>query len=238
MPWSATPCWPVHNGAAPPVHLAQPHVPSHPLSSQLPLDAQFQADVHRMMMTLQSSRAQELSRPSAATQVKATAPSSTVQPVKEPSVGTTAPQAPARRLPGATSKLELATAEALKLLFGPDADFKKVRPDWLINPENGKHRLELDLAGKVQLGGKLVEIALEVDGQHHTSYPSRFYPLGFRAEYNRMRKRDLSKELICARRGVILIRVPHSLRCDPSDVLAFLKEEFEYRGIQLPTGSS
>jgi hypothetical protein len=222
-PWNSIPpqYWPHY---AIPNHIAQAH--AHLLSSQLPLDVRFHADMHR---SLQLQQTQELSLPSPAMPAEDTPPSSTAQSVEEPRVT----QAPSPRLPGATSKQEVATAEALKRLFGPTVDFKKVRPPWLINPVSGK-RLEFDLAGKVQLGGKSVEVAFEIDGESHFVYPSRWFPLGTREAFKAMQARDKCKEAQAHRRGVILVRVPWTLRCDPVAIEAFLREEFHCRGITLP----
>jgi len=137
-----------------------------------------------------------------------------------------------RRLPGATSKAEVATVAALKRIFPSQVQWEKIRPPWLLN-HTGKP-MELDVFGTVTLGGKPVEIACEVDGVSHYVYPSRFFPLGSRDAFLKARERDILKDKICAHRKVVLIRVPFSIGCKVDAVENFLREEFHYRGLSLP----
>lgn len=86
--------------------------------------------------------------------------------------------------------------------------FPSCRPSFLKNPSTGRN-LELDgfcpsIVSRTHPGG----IAFEYDGIQHAKYSPHFHrngPSDFLAQV----KRDRYKTSVCARRGILLIRIPH-----------------------------
>jgi hypothetical protein len=114
--------------------------------------------------------------------------------------------------------LEKRAKIAAERVFG--VQFRKVRPDWLVNPDTGA-RLELDLLSQ---GDALVPpVAIEVNGLQHCKFVPHLH--GTVEKYHAQQKRDLVKHVLCKRRGVILIDVPHHVRA--AELEAFLTSEHQ-----------
>jgi hypothetical protein len=103
-----------------------------------------------------------------------------------------------------------------------DKPFPSVRPDWLKNPSSG---LNLELDGfcptiKTHIGRGL---AFEYDGQQHARFVTRFHssPKDFVKQYDR----DLFKDKRCKERGVLVIRIPHTIPYGELD--KFIVEELK-----------
>ena len=104
------------------------------------------------------------------------------------------------------------------------ADFAKIRPAWLLNPETGR-RLELDGYNEQ------MKIAFEHQGIHHEVdcpkdniyYKSdQFF-------------KDEIKRQVCKEQGIVLIEVPEiGRRLKVKDVVAFLFSEFDKHNIAYP----
>jgi hypothetical protein len=95
--------------------------------------------------------------------------------------------------------------EVFQQIFG--VKFKSIRPDWLKNPVTGEN-LELDGYNpdiRTRLGKGL---AFEYDGQQHSKYTKYFHRHG-EEEFNYQVKKDTWKDLMCKKRGVLLIRIPY-----------------------------
>ncbi len=89
------------------------------------------------------------------------------------------------------------------------AKFKKIRPDWLKNPATGKN-LELDGYNahiKTPLGYGL---AFEYDGTQHSKYTPHFHRNGPK-EFVYQTKKDTWRDIKCQEKGVMLIRIPHTI---------------------------
>lgn len=89
-----------------------------------------------------------------------------------------------------------------------DKEFASIRPDWLKSPQTG---MNLELDGycpdiKTPLG---MGLAFEYDGQQHARYTPRFHdsPKSFVNQC----KRDIWKDKKCKERGVLVIRIPHTV---------------------------
>lgn len=90
---------------------------------------------------------------------------------------------------------ELECARVLQFLL-PAYEFKKIRPDWLKNPQTGR-RLELDFyCAELQL-------AVEYNGMQHYRFTPRFHKTA--EDLGAQQYRDSMKRLLCARRGVRLV---------------------------------
>lgn len=116
---------------------------------------------------------------------------------------------------------EIECRRALRELF-PGRLFNKDRPAFLNNPvTGGKYNLELDCFDPE------LKIAIEFDGAQHFKYIPFFHknPEAF----NNQKYRDYMKEVMCRDNGVILIRVPHTVKV--SDIKAFLIKELRKAGV-------
>ena len=80
--------------------------------------------------------------------------------------------------------------------------FPSIRPEWLINPKTGR-RLELDLYNKS------LRLSFECDGIQHSQYLPYFHKTYQR--YQDMKERDILKSVLCKKRGLTLIRIPHHI---------------------------
>ena len=80
--------------------------------------------------------------------------------------------------------------------------FPSIRPEWLINPKTGR-RLELDLYNKS------LRLSFECDGIQHSQYLPYFHKTYSR--FQDMKDRDLMKSILCKKRGLTLIRIPHDI---------------------------
>lgn len=106
----------------------------------------------------------------------------------------------------------LRTVEAM---FGKP--FKKCRPEWLINPTTGR-RLELDLFNE-EIG-----IAFEYDGAQHHHYVPHYHASRDHFEYRQLL--DKLKDRICKARGVVLVRIPHTVT--EVDMSAYIRGALGY----------
>ena len=110
---------------------------------------------------------------------------------------------------GGTSKPEARCREIFeKLLRRP---FPKVRPEWLVNPAT-KKRLELDgycASIKTRIGTGL---AFEYDGRQHSQKVPYFHRK--EGDFVNQVRRDFLKDRICKSKGIVLIRIPHTIRYD------------------------
>lgn len=77
-------------------------------------------------------------------------------------------------------------------------DFPRSRPVWLKQERTGR---SLELDGYCER----LDIAFEHDGEHHYTWPNTFHKT--KQDYNEQKDRDSIKDGICARRGVLLIRI-------------------------------
>ena len=78
--------------------------------------------------------------------------------------------------------------------------FKKIRPDFLKNPETG-HNLELDCYNDE------LKIAVEYSGYQHYVYPNRFHRMY--DDFIKQVRRDQFKIDVCDTHGIYLITVPY-----------------------------
>lgn len=105
--------------------------------------------------------------------------------------------------------------------------FKSVRPDWLKNPAT-KRNLELDgfcPTIKTRMGTGL---AFEYDGIQHGQYEKHFHRSG-EHEFIYQTKKDSWKSEMCKRRGVMLIRIPHTVAFD--DLERYIKNKLRQEGL-------
>lgn len=117
--------------------------------------------------------------------------------------------------------------------------FEKVRPDWLRIPfsETGdplppekftkKHNAELDgfnpnISTPIGRG-----VAFEFDGIQHRVFTPRFHRS--KAEFYHQVRKDIFKTRVCAERGVVLIRIPDTVKW--GDMRRFIVAELEKRGV-------
>ena len=106
------------------------------------------------------------------------------------------------------SKAESECKRVLNEIYG--IDFKKVRPNWLKNPETGAN-LELDLYNEnVLVRGVSYRVALETNGIQHNVYPNGFHRS--EDEFRKQLRRDMYKADVCEREGVYLITVPYTVK--------------------------
>lgn len=109
---------------------------------------------------------------------------------------------------GVSSRGEAKCGQVLQQLF-PSHQFKKVRPDWLVNSYPGcpypPKRMELDLYCDV------LKLAVEYDGEQHFKYTPYFHgppPQGLKRFWGQQ-QRDQRKNQLCADYGVDLIRISY-----------------------------
>ena len=92
--------------------------------------------------------------------------------------------------------------------------FKSVRPAWLVNP-NTNRRLEIDCYSQS------LRLCVEIDGRQHSEFLPHFHKTYQR--FQDMKERDLMKAVMIRKRGLKLIRVPHTI---PDDQLeSYLLEQ-------------
>lgn len=104
------------------------------------------------------------------------------------------------------SKGERICCETMEKIYG--VPFRKIRPNWLKNTETGRN-LELDCYNED------LQLAVEYNGKQHYEYDERN---GKSTSFHRVEKdfinqvrRDNYKAELCARNGVYLIVVPHTV---------------------------
>lgn len=86
-------------------------------------------------------------------------------------------------------------------------EFKSIRPDWLKNPTTGKN-LEIDGFAESIVTPLGVGLGFEYNGAQHSKYVPHFHgddPNNFIYQA----KKDIYKEQICKKRGILLIIIPH-----------------------------
>lgn len=94
-----------------------------------------------------------------------------------------------------------------------DLPFLKAMPDWLINEEGNK----------IQLDGynEQLKIAFEADGKQHTHFIEYFHKTI--ENFEKRQKMDLIKDKLCKERGIILIRIPYTVKYE--QILDFIKQQ-------------
>lgn len=113
-------------------------------------------------------------------------------------------------------------------IFG--APFKSVRPKWLKNPVSNKN-LELDGYNpniETPLG---IGLAFEYDGQQHAKYTPHFHKKGVE-EFEYQVAKDSWKDQKCKEKGILLIRIPHSV--DFNDLERYIRMMLKRRGVDIP----
>ena len=100
------------------------------------------------------------------------------------------------------------------------ADFPKVRPDFMINNKTGK-RLELD-----GFNEKL-KLAFEYQGHQHYSFNPYFHKT--QQDFENQAYRDKLKKEICDSYGITLIEVPYSVEYD--DLEDYIKMKLYEKGL-------
>lgn len=81
--------------------------------------------------------------------------------------------------------------------------FPSSRPSWLINPETDR-QLQLDGYNE-ELG-----IAFEYDGKQHRRFFRRYHKT--KEDFYAQQRRDRAKDSLCAERGVVLVRIPSTVK--------------------------
>ena len=98
--------------------------------------------------------------------------------------------------------------------------FISVRPDFLKYDKTGKN-LELDVYNED------LKLALEYDGVHHRKFTEFFHKT--EQDFYDQQDRDKFKEEKCKELGIILIRVPDTVKFE--DLETYIKGELDKRGI-------
>jgi hypothetical protein len=114
-------------------------------------------------------------------------------------------------------------------IFG--GTFKSVRPKWLKNPVSNKN-LELDgynSSIETPIGTGL---AFEYDGQQHAKYTPHFHKKGV-DEFEYQVAKDSWKDQKCKDKGILLIRIPHSV--DFNDLERYIKMILKRRNVKIPS---
>lgn len=132
--------------------------------------------------------------------------------------------------PGAYSSVfERRTAAVLARLL-PQAKWDlHERPAWLTYPPTGR-RLELDFWCSA------LSLAVECDGIQHAVMVPAFHKT--KAAFRAQRRRDRWKDRECARRGVILIRIPHTESLDEHAIESWLRDRLAENGFLHPTAGA
>jgi hypothetical protein len=89
--------------------------------------------------------------------------------------------------------------------------FKKCRPNWLKNKETGSN-LELDGFNPNIISPVGKGVAFEYNGSQHYVFQPKYHKNI--KEFEDMQRRDLLKEELCIKHGVILIKIPYTLTDD------------------------
>lgn len=84
--------------------------------------------------------------------------------------------------------------------------FPKIRHELLINPET-KRKLELDCYSKIKVKQYYNGIAFEVDGEQHYNFNKSWHK--DRPTFYKQIERDKIKNKLCAKNGILLIRIPY-----------------------------
>jgi hypothetical protein len=111
--------------------------------------------------------------------------------------------------------------------------FKKIRPDWLKNPETGRN-LELDLySDNVIIDGVKYCIAVEYSGLQHYQFPNKFWKS--EKEFKNQIRRDIYKREMCDLNDVFLITVPYYISVNEMEkyIVSMIPESMlprRYRG--------
>lgn len=117
--------------------------------------------------------------------------------------------------------------EIFTSIFGKK--FKSVRPDWLKNPATGQN-LELDgFCPDIQTSMG-TGLAFEYDGRQHATYTPHFHRGGPK-EFIYQTKKDAFKTMMCKKRGIMLIRIPHSIVFEDLD--RFIRMKIQRAGINI-----
>lgn len=103
--------------------------------------------------------------------------------------------------------------EYFKRIF--NAEFLKIRPKWLVNPETGK-RLELDGYNEY------LKIAFEYNGPQHYEY-FEHYHTSIQDFYDQL-IRDEYKEKICVENKILLIVIPYTVK--PSEMQDYIIDSY------------
>lgn len=98
--------------------------------------------------------------------------------------------------------------------------FISIRPDFLKYPKTGKN-LELDMYNED------LKLALEYDGVHHRKFTEFFHKT--EQDFFNQQDRDQFKEERCRELGIVLIRVPDTVKYD--DLEEYIKNELDKKGI-------
>jgi hypothetical protein len=101
--------------------------------------------------------------------------------------------------PPSSSRTEDLVCHAFSSLVGREIQ-RNIRPNFLKNPAT-RRNLELDCYDPVSKTG------IEYDGIQHYQYPNRFHKTI--QEFEAQQQRDKTKEELCHKNGVRLIRVPY-----------------------------
>ena len=97
-----------------------------------------------------------------------------------------------------------------------NAQFSKIKPEWLKNPKTNSS-LELDGYNEK------LQIAFEFNGPQHYVYYPKFHK--HYDDFKEQQEKDYIKEITCKENGVTLISVPHTL--DYDEFQKFIKNEYE-----------
>jgi Ca2+/Na+ antiporter len=98
--------------------------------------------------------------------------------------------------------------------------FISIRPDFLKYPKTGKN-LELDMYNED------LKLALEYDGIHHRKFTEFFHKT--EQDFFDQQDRDNFKEERCKELGIVLIRVPDTVKFE--DLEDYIKNELDKKGI-------
>lgn len=141
------------------------------------------------------------------------------------------------------NKTEEYTREIFEFIFGKG--FPSIRPNWLTSPATGR-RCELDgYLEKVGLRGtfgksrvknslhekhkvRFVGVAFEYDGDQHAKYKPGFHKS--KKDFVYQFKRDRWKDKKVKDRGIILIRIPHTIK--KPHICEYLVNELKKKGLE------
>lgn len=93
--------------------------------------------------------------------------------------------------------------------------FPKARPDIMVNPVTENYNLELDCYNSE------LKLACEYNGIQHVKYIPFFHKN--REAFMNQKYRDHIKRELCAKNGIYLIEVPHTVKIQ--DIEAFIKNK-------------